>query len=175
MTDSEFIAAVTSSALLRGEFTLRSGRKSSYYLDKYGFVTDPSVLRELAARVAALAGEDYDRIAGPELGGVPIATAVALRVNKPTVLIRNQKKDYGTAKRFEGTLNAGDRVIVTEDIATSGGQAIEAAKLLRDECGCEVTRVIVAIDREEGGREAVEGAGFSFASVLTKTQLGIDE
>lgn len=173
MTDSEFIAAVTSSALLRGEFTLRSGRTSSYYLDKYGFVTDPAVLGELAVRVAAIAGEGFDRIAGPELGGVPIATAVSLLTAKPTVLIRNQKKDYGTAKRFEGTLHAGDRVIVTEDIATSGGQAIEAAKLLRDECGCEVVKVIVAIDREEGGREAVEAAGFAFASVLTKTDLGI--
>ena len=176
MTDTEFIEAVKDSALLHGDFTLRSGRKSSYYLDKYGFVTDPAVLSELAERVAALAGDagGYDRVAGPELGGVPIATAVGLLTGKPTVLIRNAKKDYGTAKRFEGKLEAGDRVVVTEDIATSGGQAIEAARLLRDECGCEVVKVVVAIDREEGGREAVEAAGFAFAAVLTKAALGIE-
>ncbi|BAM05131.1 orotate phosphoribosyltransferase [Phycisphaera mikurensis] len=176
MTDADFLRAVSESALLRGDFTLRSGRKSSYYLDKYGFVTRPEVLRELAVRVAALAGDasGYDRLAGPELGGVPIATAVGLLTGKPTVFVRNAKKDYGTAKRFEGTLERGDRVVVTEDIATSGGQAIEAARLLRDDCGCEVVRVVVAIDREEGGREAVEEAGFAFASVLTKTELGID-
>ncbi len=174
MDDSTFLEAVKSAALLRGDFTLRSGRKSSYYLDKYGFVTDPAVLRELAARLATLAGDpaSFDRVAGPELGGVPIATAVSLLTGKPTVLIRNQKKDYGTAKRFEGKLERGDRVIVTEDIATSGGQAIEAAKLLRDECGCEVVKVLVAIDREEGGREAVEAAGFAFASVLTQERAG---
>ena len=175
MTDADFIRAITDSALLRGEFTLRSGRKSSYYLDKYGFVTDPVVLAELAERVAVLAGDPggYDRVAGPELGGVPIATAVGLLTRRPTVLIRNAKKDYGTAKRFEGKLDAGDRVLVTEDIATSGGQAIEAARLLRDQCGCEVVKVVVAIDREEGGREAVEAAGFAFEAVLTKSQLGL--
>ena len=175
MDDRTFIEAIESAAVLRGDFTLRSGRRSSYYLDKYGFVTDPAVLRELATRFAVLAGDpgSFDRIAGPELGGVPIATAVSLLTGKPTVLIRNQKKDYGTAKRFEGTLERGDRVIVTEDIATSGGQAIEAAQLLRDDCGCEVVKVLVAIDREEGGREAVEAAGFAFASVLTKSDLGI--
>ena len=176
MNDADFVDAVRAAALLRGDFTLRSGRKSSYYLDKYGFVTDPAVLRALAERVAALAGDPagYDRVAGPELGGVPIATAVSLLTGHPSVLIRNQKKGYGTAQRYEGKLEAGDRVVVTEDIATSGGQAIEAARLLRHECGCEVVKVIVAIDREEGGREAVEEAGFAFAAVLTRTDLGID-
>lgn len=167
--------AIADAALLRGEFTLRSGRTSRYYLDKYLFETQPEILRQLAERFAEHVTEDVDRIAGPELGGVPLATATALHTGKPMVLIRNAKKGYGTAKRFEGVLNAGDRILITEDIATSGGQSIEAAKLLRDACGCEVVKIVVVIDRQEGAREAIQEAGFAFASLFTKGDLGIDE
>lgn len=175
MTDEALAAAMAEAALLRGDFTLRSGRKSRYYLDKYLFATRPELLSGLAERFASHVGLDTDRIAGPELGGVPLATATALWTGKPFVLIRNAKKDYGTSKRFEGKLEAGDRVVITEDIATSGGQSIEAAKLLRDECGCVVEKIVVAVDRQEGAAEAIDAAGFKFAALFTKVDLGIKE
>ncbi len=174
-TDADLARMIADAALLRGDFTLRSGRKSKYYLDKYLFETRPEILAELAKRFAAHVTDDVDRIAGPELGGVPLATATALHTGKSMVLIRNAKKDYGTAKRYEGTLEKGDRVLVTEDIATSGGQSIEAAKLLRDECGCDVVRIVVVIDRQEGAEQAIRDAGFDFATLFTKADLGIDE
>ncbi len=178
MTDAQLIALIKEAALLRGEFTLRSGRKSRYYLDKYLFETRPDILAALAAKFAAHVETDdpgIDRLAGPELGGVPLATATALHTGKPMVLIRNAKKGYGTAKKFEGVLNRGDRVLITEDIATSGGQSIEAAKMLRDEMGCDVAKIVVVIDRQEGARENIEKEGFAFASLFTKSDLGIDE
>ncbi len=178
MTHQQLIDRIAEAALLRGDFTLRSGRKSKYYLDKYLFETQPDILAELATRFAEHVTSDpigIDRIAGPELGGVPLATATALHTGKPMVLIRNAKKDYGTAKQFEGILNPGDRVLITEDIATSGGQSIEAARMLRDDMGCDVARIVVVIDRQEGARENIEQAGFAFASLFTKADLGIDE
>ena len=174
MTDAQLAQAIADAALLRGDFTLRSGRRSKYYLDKYRFETRPELLEPLAERLAAKLN-GADRVAGPELGGVALATAVSLRTRLPMVLIRNAKKGYGTSNRFEGVLEKGDRVAITEDIATSGGQALEAARLLRDELGCEVTSVIVVIDRQEGAREAIEAEGFNFDAVFTKADLGIDE
>ena len=175
MTRDELIDRIKAAALLHGDFTLRSGRKSRYYLDKYLFETQPDILAELAKLFTAHVDDSIDRIAGPELGGVPLATSVALATGKPMVLIRNAKKDYGTAKRFEGRINEGDRLLITEDIATSGGQSLEAAKLLRDELKCEVAKIVVVIDREEGARENIEAEGFMFASLFTKGDLGIDE
>ncbi|MEM9252700.1 MAG: orotate phosphoribosyltransferase [Planctomycetota bacterium] len=174
MTDDQLAAAMADASVLRGTFTLRSGKTSSYYLDKYRFVTRPDLLAELAKRFADRLPDGVDRIAGPELGGVPIATAVSLHTCIPTILVRNAKKDYGTAKQFEGVLEPGQRVVITEDIATTGGQSIEAAKLLRDECGADVAGIIVCIDRLEGARANVEDAGFAFDSLFTRQDLGID-
>ncbi|MEM9754309.1 MAG: phosphoribosyltransferase family protein, partial [Planctomycetota bacterium] len=149
-----------------------------YYLDKYLFATQPDVLAALGESFAGVVkrlDQPVDRLAGPELGGVPLVTAAALATGLPMVLVRNAKKDYGTAKRFEGVLKPGDRVLITEDIATSGGQSIEAARLLRDEVGADVVKVVVVIDREEGAREAIEAAGFAFEALFTKSDLGIAE
>ncbi len=175
MTDDELKQRIADAALLHGDFTLRSGRKSKYYLDKYLFATQPDILAVLAGRFAEHVTPDVDRLAGPELGGVPLVTATALHTGLPMVLIRNAKKDYGTAKRFEGVLNAGETVMITEDIATTGGQSIEAATLLRDELNVRVAKIVVVIDREEGARENIEQAGFAFASLMTKSDLGIRE
>ncbi len=167
-------------ALLRGEFTLRSGRTSRYYLDKYRFTTRPELLapvgRAFAAQIRALreSGERIDRLAGAELGGIPLVTAAALATGIPALFVRNQKKDYGTAKQLEGVLEPGDRVVLLEDVATSGGQAIEACKSL-EQAGAVIVAVFCTIDRQEGAREAVESAGYRFNSLFTKTDLGIDE
>jgi orotate phosphoribosyltransferase len=177
MDDTQIIKRICDAALLHGDFTLRSGRKSRYYLDKYLFETQPDILRELgerfAQRIAALGGR-VDRVAGAELGGIPLVTATSLASGLPAVLIRNQKKGYGTAKQIEGRLEKGDRILIVEDVATTGGQVLEGAKALQ-ELGAQIVRIIVTIDRQEGARENIEGAGFAFDALFTKGDLGIDE
>ncbi|MBU0640939.1 MAG: orotate phosphoribosyltransferase [Planctomycetes bacterium] len=173
MTDPELAQALRKTALLEGEFTLRSGRKSRYYLDKYLFETQPALLRELAGRFARHVHDGIDRIAGAELGGIALAAATALEVNRPFVIVRNSKKaDYGTGKLIEGKLEAGERVLLVEDIATSGGQAIEAIRTIQN-AGATVEGVVVVIDRQEGGRANVEASGVRFESLFTTTDLGI--
>lgn len=174
MTDQEFIEAVSSAALLRGEFTLRSGRKSKYYLDKYLFEAQPAILRELGQRFARHVGPRTTLIAGAELGGVALAAAASMASDVPFVIIRNAKKGYGTDKMYEGKLAAGDRVLLVEDVATTGGQVIEAAKTI-SEAGATVEKIVAVIDRQEGARENIEGAGYAFDALITKADLGIEE
>ena len=174
MTDAQLIERISETALLHGNFTLRSGRTSRYYLDKYLFETQPDILAALAERFAHHVDDRIDRLAGDELGGIPLVTATSMRTGKPAVLIRNQKKDYGTAKLLEGTLNEGDRVLIIEDIATSGGQVLEAAQTVTG-AGAHVEKIVAVIDRQEGARPRIEGAGFAFDSLFTKTDLGIDD
>jgi len=163
---------IRSVAYLEGDFTLRSGRKSKYYLDKYLFETQPAILRELARRFARHVGGSTDCIAGAELGGVALAAAVALETNKPFVIVRNRKKDYGTGKAMEGRLEAGQRVLLVEDVATTGGQVLEAARALA-EAGAVVEKIVAVIDRQEGARENIEEAGFAFDALFTREDLGI--
>jgi orotate phosphoribosyltransferase len=171
--------AIAETALLRGTFTLRSGRTSSYYLDKYLFSTRPEVLRPLgvlfAERIAAVErglGIKVARLAGAELGGIPLVTAASLATGLPCVFVRNAKKDYGTAKQLEGVLNSGDNVVIVEDVATTGGQALEAAKVVQG-LGGRVLAIIATIDRQEGARENVEGSRLRFEAIFNKTDLGI--
>ncbi len=105
---------------------------------------------------------------------MPLVTAVALETGRPCVLVRNARKDYGTAKQLEGVLEEGDAVVLFEDVATTGGQALEACESIRV-AGGEVIAVLAAIDREEGARENVEAAGLRFEALFTKTDLGVDE
>lgn len=167
--------------VLRGTFTLRSGRTSSYYLDKYLFSTRPEVLRPLgelfARRIERMehqAGAAAQRLAGAELGGIPLVTAAALATGRPCLFVRNARKDYGTSKQIEGAFQPGERVIVIEDVATTGGQALEAVATLRS-AGLHVLGVIATIDREEGARENVLGAGVRFDTLFTRRDLGIDD
>lgn len=172
MTHQQIAQRIAEVALLRGRFTLRSGQVSDYYLDKYLFSTEPDLLRELGRLFAERVDPATDRLAGAELGGIPLVTAASLAAGLPCVFIRNQKKDYGTAKQLEGRLEAGERVMLVEDVCTSGGQVLEAAKTIEAE-GASVTKIVATIDREEGAREAIEGAGHRFESLFTKTDLGV--
>ena len=174
MQRAELIDRIRRTALLHGEFTLRSGRTSKYYLDKYLFETQPDILEALGKMFAKHADDSIDRLAGPELGGVPLVAATSIASGLPFVLIRNRKKNYGTAKQLEGRLNSGDRVMIVEDVVTSGGQLLEAARTISDQ-GAQVVKIVAAIDRQEGARQNVEGAGYQFESLLTKSDLGIRE
>jgi orotate phosphoribosyltransferase len=171
MDKVELAARVKASAYLEGDFVLRSGRRSKYYMDKYLFETQPDILAELGRLFAARAS-DADVIAGAELGGVALAAAASMASGKPFLIVRNAKKDYGTSKMMEGKLEKGQRVLLVEDIATTGGQVLEAAKVLT-EAGAVVTKIVATIDRQEGARENIEKAGFQFEALLTKADLGI--
>ena len=174
MTDQELFDLIAEVSLLRGDFTLRSGRKSKYYLDKYLFEADPAILRELGERFARHASPGTTRIAGAELGGVALAASASMAAGLPMVIIRNAKKDYGTQKMFEGKLEKGDTILLVEDVATTGGQVLEAAKTIA-EAGAKVEKIVAVIDRQEGARENIESAGYPFESLITKSDLGIDE
>src|SRR5437762_1734555 len=128
MTNQELAKRIADVSLLRGAFTLRSGRKSNYYLDKYLFETQPDVLAALGKLFAERVTADINRIAGAELGAVALAAITAIECKKPFVIIRNQKKDYGTTKLVEGKIEPGEKIMIVEDVLTTGGQVIEAAR-----------------------------------------------
>lgn len=172
LTKQQLADRIAEVALLRGEFTLRSGRKSNYYLDKYRFETQPDLLHALGERFAEHVPTHVDLIAGPELGAVALAAATSLVCGKPFIIVRNSKKDYGSAKQVEGIYQPGQTVVIVEDILTTGGQVIEAARSL-EHVGLKVDRIVGVIDRLEGARENIETAGYVFESLLTTRDLGI--
>ena len=174
MTREELISRIKETAYLEGDFVLRSGKRSKYYLDKYLFETCPDILKALGAEFAAHAADDVTLIAGAELGGVALAAATAMETGKKWVIIRNSKKGYGTGKMVEGVLRAGDVVLIVEDIATTGGQVIEAAKIIT-EAGATVKKIVCVIDRKQGAEENTTQAGYKFESILTKDDLGIKD
>jgi orotate phosphoribosyltransferase len=173
MTKDQLARRIAELSLLRGEFTLRSGRKSNYYLDKYRFETHPEVLHELGKMFADRVGTNVDRIAGAELGAVALAAATSMACGKPFVIVRNKKKDYGTSRAVEGLLNAGETVLIVEDVLTTGGQVLEAARTLQ-EAGATIDRIVAVIDRMEGARQNIEAAGFVLESLFTTRDLGVE-
>jgi orotate phosphoribosyltransferase len=159
---------------LEGDFVLRSGRRSRFYLDKYLFETQPDLLRDIAAGLAAKlpAYEPFDLLAGPELGAVALVAALSLASGKPFVIVRKAEKDYGTKKLFEGRAEAGQRVVVVEDVVTSGGAALTAVRGLR-QAGLDVRCLLCVVDREQGGRQAFQAEGVVFDPLFTAGGLGI--
>ncbi len=159
-------------ALLEGEFTLRSGRKSSYYFDKYRFETCPELLDAVARELMAMLPPCADRLAGAELGGVPLVTAVALRTGMPFVIVRKESKGYGTENRIEGVMEKGEHVVLVEDVATTAGAALKAIGALR-EAGAGKVSVLLVLDRQEGAEEAFREAGVTYQALFTSESLGI--
>lgn len=174
MTRKELIKRIKETAYLEGNFVLRSGKRSKYYLDKYLFETCPDILRALGKEFAGRMTDDVTLIAGAELGGVALAASTAMATGKNWVIIRNSKKGYGTGKMVEGVLKADDVVLLVEDIATTGGQVLEAAKIIT-EAGATVEKIVCVIDRKQGAEENIIRAGFKFESILTKDDLGIKD
>jgi orotate phosphoribosyltransferase len=157
LTDDELSLALREHAYLEGDFLLRSGKRSRYYLDKYRFETRPDLLRVLGERIASAAAEfepEAKRLAAPELGAVALAAAASLASGLPFVIVRNSAKEYGTRNRIEGAYEDGERVCLIEDVVTSGGALLEAVSALRD-AGLTVQTAICIVDREEGGAEAL--------------------
>jgi orotate phosphoribosyltransferase len=166
------IRRIKETAYLEGDFVLRSGKRSKYYLDKYLFETCPDILRALGEAFAEHVSNDVTLVAGAELGGVALAAATAMASGRNWIIVRNSKKNYGTSKMVEGVLKPGDVVLLVEDIATTGGQVLEAAKVITD-AGATVKKIVAVIDRRQGARENITSAGYVFESILTKDDLGI--
>ena len=171
METAELARRIKDAAYIEGDFVLRSGKRSKYYLDKYLFEAQPDILAELGRRFAALSG-DADVIAGPELGAVALAAATSMACGKPFAIVRKRKKDYATGKLIEGPDVSGRRVLLVEDVGTTAGAALEAAATLTD-AGATITRMVFVMDRMQGARENVEAAGFAFDAIQTKDDLGI--
>lgn len=174
MTRQELIKRIRETAYLEGDFILRSGKRSKYYLDKYLFETCPDILKALGKEFAKYVTSDVTLIAGAELGGVALAAATALETGKKWIILRNSKKGYGTGKLIEGNLNKSDVVLLVEDIATTGGQVLEAAKVIT-ETGAKIKKIVAVIDRRQGAEENITNAGYKFESILTKDDLGIKD
>jgi orotate phosphoribosyltransferase len=174
VTREELIKRIKETAYLEGDFILRSGKRSKYYLDKYLFETCPDILKALGAEFAKYVTSDVTLIAGAELGGVALAAATAMQTNKNWIIVRNSKKGYGTGKLIEGVLKKGDVVLLVEDIATTGGQVLEAARVIT-EAGATVKKIVCVIDRKQGAGENITNAGYKFESILTKNDLGIKD
>ncbi len=140
-------------ALQFGTFTLASGRTSSYYIDIKRAITRPELLRTIGEAMAPYAAR-ADKIAGVELGAVPIAAAVSLASGKPYLMVRKATKEHGTKKEFEGELAKGDKVLFVEDVITTGGTLRGAIERMRAQ-GAVVEDVVAVVDREEGGKIAL--------------------
>jgi len=142
-----------------GKFTLSSGRESDFYVDMKKAITDPEILSQVAKIISHIIHDDeIDLVAGPALGAVPIATAVALHSGIPMLMIRKAQKGYGTSKLIEGELKEGDRVIVVEDVTTTGNSLLKAVRAVQDNGGV-VERTFVIVDREEGAVEHLKKKG----------------
>jgi orotate phosphoribosyltransferase len=159
--EGALLAAIREHAYLEGDFVLRSGKRSQYYLDKYRFETRPDLLEALGARLAARIADvepDAQRIAGPELGAVALAAAASLASGLPFLIVRGEAKAYGTANRIEGAFEPGERVVLVEDVVTSGGAAANAVRAVR-QAALECRTAICVIDREEGGVDSLARLG----------------
>jgi orotate phosphoribosyltransferase len=157
VTDDELRTGLLEHAYLEGDFVLRSGRRSRYYLDKYRFETRPDLLRAIGERIAAAVREhepEATRLAGPELGAVALAASASLASGLPFLIVRKAAKEYGTAKRLEGVFEEGECICLVEDVVTSGGALLEAVEAVR-EAGLRVGQAVCVVDREEGGADAL--------------------
>jgi orotate phosphoribosyltransferase len=174
MQRDELISRIKQTAYLEGDFTLRSGKKSKYYMDKYLFETCPDILKALGQEFAEYITDEVTLIAGAELGGIALAASTAMASGKNWIIVRNSKKDYGTSKMIEGKISSDDVVLLVEDIATTGGQVLEAAKIIT-QIGAKVKKIVAVIDRKQGAAENITKAGFEFDSIITKEDLGIKD
>ncbi len=156
-------------AFKTGDFTLTSGKKSNFYVDIKQASTNPKILKEIAAEMTKHL-EDEDKIAGMELGAVPLAVALSLQCDLPYLIIRKKDRVHGTGKLIEGDMNSGDKILLVEDVTTSGSSVVKAADIIRNEGG-EVFRVIVVVDREEGAFERLKEHNITLVPLVRVSEM----
>jgi orotate phosphoribosyltransferase len=164
---------LVAASYLKGDFVLRSGRRSNRYFDKFLFETDPALLRRIGKQLATLVPKETQRLAAPELGAVLLGGAVSLETGLPLVLVRKEPKAYGTSKQIEGILAPHDRVTLIEDVVTTGGDSLRSAQVLRD-AGAEVISLVVVLDRGEGGEDNIRAAGIPYSPLFRVSDLQLD-
>ena len=170
MTHDELARRIYEISNLRGEFTLRSGVVADRYFDKYRFEADPVLLAEIAAAMRDLVPSGVDALAGLEMGGIPLVTALSRETGIPVVFVRKVAKEHGTCRLAEGGEIHGRRLLVVEDVVTSGGQILLSATDLRDR-GATVERAVCVIDRESGGREKLSEGRIELAALFRMSEL----
>lgn len=167
---AELAGRVNAVCRLRGRFVLRSGRIADEYFDKYQFEADPALLDALASRLAGLVPDGVEVLAGLELGGIAVVTALGRHTGLPCAFVRKAAKQYGTARLAEGADVTGRHVLVVEDVVTSGGQIAISTKDLRA-LGARVEHALCVIDRQEGGAQALAAEGIALRALLTRADL----
>lgn len=173
MDDAELRRSLVEHAYLEGDFVLRSGKRSRYYLDKYRFETRPDILRALGERIAAeidAHAPEATRIAAPELGAVALAAAASLESGLPFVIVRKEAKEYGTGKRLEGPYDDGESLCLVEDVVTSGGALLDSVEALRS-AGLVVQTAVCVVDREEGGADALARKAVRLRPIFCASEL----
>lgn len=155
---------------LTGQFILRSGVEANTYFDKYQFESDPVLLHSIATAMLAILPAEFDLLAGLELGGVPLAVMLAQLTGKPALFVRKKAKTYGTCRLAEGLPFGNKRVLVVEDVVTSGGQVVLSTQDLRER-GAVITDALCVIDREAGGSEKLAQTGVKLRPLFTRSQL----
>lgn len=169
--DTQLVEMLTETGAVKfGDFTLSSGRKSNYYVDKYIFETNPKCLAAIGERIAKMVPAGTQRLAGIEIGSIPLAAISSVKSGMPFVIVRKEKKGYGTNKLVEGVYSKGEKVLVIEDVVTTAKGALGAIHSLK-EAGLEVDTVICVVDRGEGGRENLEKEGLKVLSLVTSKEL----
>ncbi|MCT9083160.1 orotate phosphoribosyltransferase [Streptomyces fulvoviolaceus] len=170
MTRSDLARRIHAVSHLTGTFTLRSGRTASEYFDKYRFEGDPVLLEEIARAMAPLVPAGTEVLAGLEMGGIPVVTALGRHTGLPCAFVRKEAKPYGTCRLAEGAEVAGRRVLVVEDVVTSGGQIVLSTAELRA-LGADIGAALCVIDREQGGTETLAAEAIELVSLLTAADL----
>lgn len=170
MTRLELAQSIYNTAHITGEFLLRSGRTSNEYFDKYLFESNPTLLKAIAEHLAPLVPVDVEVLAGLEMGGIPIVTALSMVTGKPACFVRKKAKEYGTCKFAEGASVAGKRILIVEDVVTSGGQVVLSSADLRSD-GAIITGAVCVIDREAGGAEALQEIKVPLSPLFTMSEL----
>ncbi len=172
LKDELIEAFFSEGAILFGRFVLASGKESDYYINVKRLGTDPKALRLIArlmAGKAERAGVEFDRVAGQELGAVPIATALALETGKPLVIVRKKPKGHGTGSQIEGEVKPGDKILLVEDVTTTGGSVLRAAEIL-EKLGAKIAAISVVVDREEGAEDRI-GGRYTFIPLVRVSEL----
>jgi len=166
----ELIATLLEAGAVRfGDFTLTSGEHSDVYIDVKRAWTEPARLEVLARALAARVGS-AERLAGMELGAVPLVVATALRTGRPYVVLRKATTEHGTRQPFEGDVPTGAHVLLIEDVSTTGGSSVRSVEILRG-AGASVERALVVVDREAGARERLAAAGVRLEPLVTMSEL----